>query len=148
MQRAEQAALAELATLNVPPLGNPLEQLAQLAGEAKAWQDMLRQRVAELTSLTGPDHLGDERARVVVVLLERAMDRLGQLCTALARLDIDERLVQIHSRVTEAISDQVTGIVEGALDDMLAAGLAPDRRDPRVRAIFAARLLTAYEAAG
>src|SRR6266704_925104 len=84
-RQAERAALAELATLGIPPVGNPLEALAQLAAEASAWKDMMRARVAELESLTAPDHLGDERARVTVVLLERAMDRCGQIGRASCR---------------------------------------------------------------
>src|SRR6266568_5126354 len=35
-RQAERAALAELATLGIPPVGNPLEALAQLAAEASA----------------------------------------------------------------------------------------------------------------
>lgn len=137
VQRAEQAALAELAHLDVPAMGNPLEQLARLTAEAREWTDMLRERVAELTSLTGPDHLGDERARVVVVLLERAMDRLGVLCTALARLDIDDRLVAIGERIGQAQGEAVAAAIERIL---AALGHADPHHDPAVAPVVAREL--------
>src|SRR5258708_5681947 len=49
---AEEHALTELAHLDVAPLGNPLEALAQLGGEALWWKDAMRKRVAALTSVS------------------------------------------------------------------------------------------------
>jgi hypothetical protein len=42
LERAEGAALAKLHRIGAEPIGNPLETLAELAGEARQWQAILR----------------------------------------------------------------------------------------------------------
>ena len=113
---AEENGRRELARLGVAaaPVINPLELLATLAGEAREWQQLLRARVSELQSLTGPDHLGDERARVVVQLLVQAVHELGDLLVAMARLNVDDRLAQIN----ETIAEQVSSVFERSLARM------------------------------
>jgi hypothetical protein len=103
---AELDGRRELARLGVAgPVDNPLAVLGQLAGEARQWQEQLRDQVAELGTLTAPDHLGDERARVVVLLLERAVERLGVLLLGMARASVDERLAAITEAQGRAIGD-------------------------------------------
>lgn len=91
----EQGAAAELVRLDVEPLGNPLEQLALLAGQAVAWKDGLAARVNALTSLRYESADGAEQLRAEVLLWERALDRCEKFCTSMARLDIDDRLAKI-----------------------------------------------------
>lgn len=133
--QAEAAALAQLAALDVEPIANPLAALAQLTGDAFAWKAMLDAHVAQLGQLTGPDHLGDERVRVRVQLLERAMDRCQRFATAMAGLDIDGRLAELQGRVTEAQGAQLVAVIRAVLAEL---GHAPD--DPAVGAVVARQL--------
>jgi hypothetical protein len=109
---------------------NPVEALTQLAGEVLAWRDVLRQEVSRLTDLASTDEFGVERARAVVELYERALDRASRLLVAISRLDLDARIV----KVTEAQAAQLARAVEQALRN---CGLA-DRID--VRQAIAAEL--------
>jgi predicted RNase H-like nuclease (RuvC/YqgF family) len=62
------------------------------------------------------------------------MDRCGQFCTALARLDIDGRLAAI----TEAQAAQLSEVIERVL---IALGVSDHpRRDPRVAPVVAREL--------
>ncbi|HEX6513955.1 MAG TPA: hypothetical protein VF049_00125 [Nocardioidaceae bacterium] len=102
--------------MEVAPVGNPLAELQQLAGEVIAWKNLLAERVAELRS-TGYRGAGGEQIRADVVLFERALDRCATVLTAIARLNIDERLA--------AISEHQATMVRRAIDAALAsAGLA------------------------
>lgn len=106
----EQQARRELARLNVAPVADPLSALAQIAGEVLAWKDTIAGKVNELTSLRYSTE-GGEQLRSEVALFERALDRCEKFLTAMARLNIDERLVTIE----RAKADIVIAAVEAAL---------------------------------
>lgn len=105
--------LRELATkLAAPPVDNPLEALSTLAGEVSAWKNFLAGKLAELNTLRySGEHA--EQIRGEVVLYERALDRTVSVLTAIARLNIDERLA--------AIGEVQAAMLEGALEAALTA---------------------------
>lgn len=100
----EQAAAAELARLDVTPLDDPLSELALLAAQIVAWKNMMAERVNQLTSLRYSTE-GGEQLRAEVALWERALDRCERVLTAMARLNIDDRLTEIAEvRASQIIS--------------------------------------------
>jgi hypothetical protein len=103
-RRTEQAARAELARLQLPPVDDPLTALASVTAEVLAWKDNLAAKVNELTSLRYSTE-GGEQLRAEVALWERALDRCERFLTAMARLNIDERLAAIAEAQAQAIMD-------------------------------------------
>jgi hypothetical protein len=137
-QRLAEAELTRLATSLVgTPVGNPLTELSKLAGRARAWMEMLEERVQTLLDEDPEPGEGDdgkkdcgiryrggagEQTRAEVQLYERAMGQLGTILTAIARLNIDERL----AKITERQAEVVIAALEAGLS---AAGV----RDPAQR---------------
>ena len=130
--RTTEAELVTLATgLVGKPVGNPLTELSKLAGRARAWMELLEDRVQALLDEdhADPEHIerdergkpvergiryrggAGEQTRAEVQLYERAMGQLGTLLTAIARLDIDSRLAAI----TEKQADAVIAALEAGL---------------------------------
>lgn len=97
----EQAA-KELARLDVPPVADPLTELARLAGQAVAWKDAMAGRVNELTSIRYSTE-GGEQLRSELLLWERALDRCVMTLTAMARLNIEERLAGIRKQTADML---------------------------------------------
>lgn len=103
-QQVQQQAKAELARLDVQPVADPLRELAALAGQIVAWKDVMAGKVNELTTLRYDGGKGSgEQLRSEVALFERAMDRCQSALTAMARLNIDERLARITERQQEIV---------------------------------------------
>lgn len=104
---AETQARQVLGRLNIVPVDNPLTELQNLAGEAKAWKELLATHVAELERLRyGGD--GGEQIRGEIVLFERAIDRCASILTSIARLNIDERLARVSERQVEIVAEALT----------------------------------------
>lgn len=108
------------------PVDNPLVELGKVAGRARAWMEMLEGRViALLEGEPDPEQTEKERAehgiryrggageqtRAEVALYERAMNQLGTMLTAIARLDIDRRLVQIEQDKVELVAKAVDAAI-------------------------------------
>jgi hypothetical protein len=108
---AQEQARAELAALDVEPVGDPLRQLALLAGQAVAWKDTMAERVNMLAGLRYEGAGAGEQLRAEVALWERALDRCGKFLVSMARLRIDDRL----AKVTEAQADLIERAVTAAL---------------------------------
>lgn len=121
-KRIVEAELMELAeSLVGAPVDNPLTELANLAGRARAWMELLQGRVEKL--LEGEQTRGGnsegiryrggagEQLRAEVALYERAMDRLGKFLADYGRLGIDERL----ARITETQAEKVIEAIDAAL---------------------------------
>lgn len=106
-RKAEQRMLAAKIVKLLPdrfePCDEPLDALAQLAGEVLAWKEVLHTKVQELGELAGTDFAGVERARAVVELYERAMDRATATLATIAKLNLDERLVRLSERQSEIV---------------------------------------------
>lgn len=91
-----------LARLDVPPVDNPLTELARVAGQVVAWKDDMAAKVSELTSIRYSTD-GGEQLRAEVVLWERALDRCEKFLTVMAKLNIDDRLARIEERQIELL---------------------------------------------
>jgi hypothetical protein len=123
-QEIEDRASAILADLGAPPVENALVELQRLAGRALALENAIGQMVNELGSLRYESKTGGgEQLRAEVAVLERAMDRCGRLLVDIAKLNIDERIVQINARVSEEQGHLVFEAVMGAFTDI---GLGDD----------------------
>lgn len=109
----EAQARIELARLDVPPVDDPLSELAKITGQVIAWKDQIAGKVNELTSLRYSTETG-EQLRAEVGLLERAFDRCEKFLTAMARLNIDERLAAISEQRAELIISVMVAALERA----------------------------------
>lgn len=105
------------------PVENPLKELQELAGQAKAYKDTLANIVGDLTEIRYEDAKGAEQLRSEVSLLERAIDRLGKFLVQMAQLDIDARLV----RIAEIEAAIVIAAINAALADAGVTGAAATR---------------------
>lgn len=107
----EQQARDQLARLGVPAVEDPLSALAAITGEVIAWKDQMAGLVNQLTSVRyeaeGDNGSAGEQLRAEVALLERAFDRCEKFLTAMARLNIDERL----ARISEAQANEIIVLI-------------------------------------
>lgn len=104
----EREARKTLGRLSWSPISDPLSELQDLAGKAKAWLVLLEEHVADLERLRYSSAEGGEHIRGEIVLFERAIDQLRRLLVDMARLDIDQRLM----RITEAHVGQALAIID------------------------------------
>lgn len=118
--RAEAETRAVLADLDVAPVDDPLRALLDLAGQTLAWQQATAALVNRLDGVRYSGMNGAEQLRAEVGLYERAMDRASSVLSAIARLNIEDRV----ARVTARQVDVVTGAVVAGLT---AAGLTGDQ---------------------
>ncbi|WP_327724430.1 hypothetical protein [Streptomyces europaeiscabiei] len=133
----ETEARAVLAELGVPAVGDPLEALLKLAGQVLAWQSATAALVNGLEDgIRYRGANGAEQLRAEISLYERAMDRAVAVLSAIARLNIDERLVA----VTEKQADAMVNAINAALE---AAGVDAEQAERARRA--AARHLRSVE---
>lgn len=105
------------------PLGNPVEELLALGAEVRAWQAVLREKVAVLDRLDHTDKTGAERARALVDLYGQSLDRSHRVLSDLVRLGLEDRLV----RMTEAEAAMMFTVFMSA---MSRAGLPGQYHDP------------------
>jgi len=124
---AEQQARKELARLDVPPVDDPLTEIARVAGQVVAWKDVLAEKVNALSSLRYEGIGAGEQLRAEVELWERALDRCERFLTAMARMNIEERL----TRVTEKQAAMVQDALDSTLTEM--GFTAEQQRDARGR---------------
>lgn len=96
-----------------------------------AWKDEMGEMVNRLDEIRYEDEHGGEQLRSEVALFEWAMDRCERVLVAMARLNIDERIVKITERQASVLNE----VLIGALYDL---GL--DRHSEEVRRVMARRL--------
>lgn len=88
----------------VHPIDNPLEEIAKVSAEARAFQQFVGERLAELQhSNWRYDSKAGEQLRSEVTVYERALERVEKFLTTWARLNIDERLAAITERQADAL---------------------------------------------
>jgi hypothetical protein len=109
----EEQARAQLARLDVAPVEDPLSELAKVCAQVIAWKDSMAEKVNALSSLRYSTE-GGEQLRAEVALWERALDRCERFLTAMARLNIDERLAKISEERAELIITVLTIALERA----------------------------------
>ncbi len=137
MEEEARRILERLEGTPITDAGELYEHLARIGGRVVALMDVLAERAAELRSWATTDAFGKEDVRAYLAAYERALDRSGRFLTALAKLDVEVRLVAIREAQAAAL------VV--ALQHALAhvdVGLDPARQQ-RARALFAAELVTA-----
>lgn len=100
--KVEKRARALALRLDVVPVHNPLEALAQHIGEEIRLKDALLSLVQDLEEIRYKGAAG-EQIRAEITLYERALDRVGTRLAAYARLNIDERLAAIEEAQAEAV---------------------------------------------
>lgn len=120
--RLQAEAADALARLDVPPVEDPLSELARVCGQVLAWKDAMAVKVSALTSLRYENEAGGEQLRAEVALWERALDRCERFLTAMARLNIDERL----ARISEARAEVIIAVFTAALE---RAGIEGEQLD-------------------
>lgn len=114
-RRLEVEARAVLAELDVEAVGDPLEALLKLAGQVLAWQSATAALVNGLEDgIRYRGANGAEQLRAEISLYERAMDRAVAVLSAIARLNIDERLVQVTERQADAMVTAINAALEAA----------------------------------
>lgn len=118
--RAEAETRAVLADLGVAPVDDPLRALLDLAGQTLAWQQATADLVNRLDNVRYAGSNGAEQLRAEVGLYERAMDRASHVLSAIARLNIEDRVARISERQADIVTDAV-------IAGLTAAGLTGDR---------------------
>jgi hypothetical protein len=109
--------------MDIEPVEDPLRELSLLAGEALAWKRLLRDRVAELTSL-GYQGATGEQVRASVQLYGASLDRLERVLVSIARLDIDTRLAAITERQADLhLAALESGLAEAGITGRDAAAV-------------------------
>lgn len=113
-RRTADEALRLLGREGVRPVVNPLEALAELAGEIVATKDIFRERVAELRAEAWrySDDKGGEQLRAEIAMYERALDRSARVLADIARLKIDERLMAITEQQGQTLAAVITVVLE------------------------------------
>jgi hypothetical protein len=119
--KLNEMAAAELARLDVPPVSDPLAELARLAGQVVAFKDAMAARVNQLASLRYESAHGLEQLRAELGLWERGLDRCVATLTGMARLNIDARLVGVREKTADML-------VQALATALNASGLDCDAR--------------------
>lgn len=123
----EREAARLLYRRDAPPVTDPWSALQRLAGRAAAWEEIIGEKVNGLRSLRY-EGIGGEQLRAEVAVMERAMDRLGSLLIAIARLNIEDRLAGVRK--------QTADMLERALDAALEEAGTGIEGKQRARAAF------------
>jgi hypothetical protein len=111
---------------------DPVSALAN-ALRVAAWREKgLRQMLEQLDTLTGSDHLGDERERAVSVMHREALNDLARIAKLAIDADLAERLVQVEEH-------EVAMLLSALLFALEALGLT-EQQINTARAVFAERL--------
>ncbi|GAA0897814.1 hypothetical protein [Pseudonocardia zijingensis] len=146
----EQQVRRLLADLEVPAVEDPFTELAKVAGQVVAWKDALADLVNRLVEDAPCEQCGAtggrlryesfatgaEQLRSEVSLFERAMDRCAHVLTAMAKLNIDERLARITDLQAQAVLRAIdvalstAGVTGAAADEARAAGARELRKAP------------------
>lgn len=122
----EEQARKQLARLDITPIEDPLTELAAVTAQVLAWKDAWAAKVNELSSVRYETE-GGEQLRAEIAVWERALDRCERFLTAMARLDIDNRLAQI----SQARATTIIAVFVAALD---TAGIEAQQRDAVIAA--------------
>lgn len=110
-------ALQRLRVPNAEQIANPLEALRDLAVEIDGWREQMAHKAARLLENDDLVYLDDahrENVRAAVTLYERAVDRSVKALEALAKLNIDERLMRIEAAKVAFVVEAIEAALEDA----------------------------------
>jgi hypothetical protein len=122
LNRSASAAVAQLKTLVGPaaPISDPLHALALLAGEVWRFKDVLAAHVAELEDIRYRSVTG-EQLRGEIAAFGHALDRCNTVLVAIAKLNIDDRMVAIQEQQQTAIVAAIeAGLAEAGIQGVTA----------------------------
>jgi P27 family predicted phage terminase small subunit len=131
----EAQAARELAHLDVPPVTDPLTELARLAGQAVAWKDSMAAKVNELTSLRYESFGGGEQLRAEIALWERSLDRCISTLGAMARLNIEDRLAGVREATARMLEEALTAALQKSGADIGGQAAAREEFKRRLRVV-------------
>jgi hypothetical protein len=114
----EAKARAAIRGMVIEPVANPLTALSEVVGEILTFKTYMAGQVDELKHLTITDEKGAEQVRATLAAYERGLDRSALWLTAIAKLNIDERL----ARVSESQVMMVVRAFEAGLASIGVAG--------------------------
>jgi hypothetical protein len=112
--RVEAKAMKILEAHGITPVTNPLQELQELAGRAKANMEKLDVMVDNLAEIRYESQIGQEQLRAEVALLERAQAFFRQILVDMAKLNLDERLVRVEEGKAAAIIDVINATLDHA----------------------------------
>lgn len=95
------------------PVTDPLSALQLLAGQATAWMDIIGDKVNDLRSIRYSTESG-EQIKGEIVVMERAMDRLGRLLVDIAKLNIEGRLAGVRQQTADMLERALDAALEKA----------------------------------
>lgn len=107
----EQRTRKQLARMDVAPVADPLTALAEIAGQVVAFKDAIAAKVNELLEIRFEDHKGSEQLRSEVAVFERALDRCERFLTAMAKLNIDERMARVSETQARLVEDALAAVL-------------------------------------
>lgn len=113
LKLAERAAAESLADEGYEPVTNPIEVLADVAGQARGWLARCASLVANIESYRYESDKSIEQLRAEVVLYERAMDRLARLVETLAKLGFEERRTELAESESRRVVAVMLLVAEG-----------------------------------
>jgi P27 family predicted phage terminase small subunit len=117
-QRALEAQAQKLLyQRDAPPVTDPLSALQRLAGRAAAWEDIIGEKVNDLHSLRYSTE-GGEQLRSEIVVMERAMDRLGSLLVNIAKLNIESRLATVREATAQMLEQALNAALTSSGCDL------------------------------
>jgi hypothetical protein len=83
---------------NWPKVESSLDELYDLAAEARAFREALAERVAQLGDAGTRDQFGRETVRAVIQVYVQAIEQSAKIATSIARLGIDERRLALSAQ--------------------------------------------------
>jgi hypothetical protein len=131
----EADAAKALARLDAPPVVNPFEELARLAGQCVAWKDSMGGKVNELTSIRYEGGIGTEQLRAEIAVWERALDRCLAALSAMARLNIESRLAGIRQATLTMLEEALTAALQQSGLDVYEQNKARQEFQKRIRVV-------------
>ena len=122
---------------NAPPVGDPLEALMRLAGRLEAAADTVGALVNDLGSLVGRGPGGGQVVRAEITVWTVLLGERRQTLTALAKLDLDERLGKISAAQGEQVAAAFRDLV-----DALCTTVGGDAQTRQAAHVVAVEVLT------
>jgi hypothetical protein len=111
-------------------IGNPYEELLEVAGEIGALKDKLRLRISTMQDdqWRWQHSKVGEQISAWVLLYERALDRFATVLERIIKLGIEDRLASISER-------QITMIEDAVKKGMIEAGLGLEQQETARKAV-------------
>ena len=105
------------------PIGDPMVELYNLAGKIKQWENIATEKMSELEELSATDRQGVERARAMVEIFERSIDRSAVMYKDLAKLGIMQYRATLEENHAKLLFKIINTVIEspevGLTDDQI-----------------------------